>query len=99
MSSDRAPPERPAPPADAQDDTIDAEHADTGGLSSITTAPGARRTDDTELLVIEADLARDGADLDNPAQPAGPETAAAFADRIEDTELEPAWLRPWEGDE
>ena len=99
MSSDRAPPERPAPPADAQDDTIDAEHADTGGLSSIEMTPGDRRTDNVEMLVVEAELVDGGAELDNPAKPRTEGVGEQFRERLDETDLVPAWTRPWEGAE
>ena len=81
----------------------DAEPVDAGretdGLSGITLTPGPRLTDNVEMLVIEAEMVAEGHEPDNPAQPLGTATAEAFAERIEGTELEPAWLRPWEGDE
>ena len=90
MSSDRAPPERPAPSPEAQDDTIDAEHHDP--LSGVEMAPGDRRTDNVELLVIEAELVDDGAELDNPAKPRTGDVFESLEERLEDTELQPAWI-------
>jgi hypothetical protein len=102
MSSDRAPPERPEPPADAQDETIETERHDP--LSGITTDPGSRYTDDVPMLVVEAELAcLEGKQLDNPAKI--PEhadgTAERFAEALENHEedLVPAWTRPWEVDD
>jgi len=96
MSSDRAPPERPAPSPDAQDDTIDAERHDP--LSGVEMAPGDRRTDNVELLVIEAELVDDGKQLDNPAKPRTEGVGEQFRERLDDTGLVPAWTRPWEQD-
>jgi len=101
MSSDRAPPERPAPSPDAQDDENETKRHDP--LSAIETAPGTRYTENVNLLVIEAELAcLEGAQLDNPAKI--PEyadgTAERFAERLDehDEDLVPAWTRPWEQD-
>ena len=78
----------------------DAEPVDAGretdGLNGITLRPGPRRTDNVEMLVIEAEMVAEGHEPDNPAQPLGTATAEAFAERIDGTDLEPAWLRPWE---
>ena len=92
-------PERPA----STNDEIDAERADTGGLSAISTTPGTRYTENVEMLVIEAELAAAGTVLDNPAKipEYADNTAETFAERLENHEddLVPAWTRPWEGDE
>ena len=97
MSSDRAPPERPAPPADAQDDEIETERHDP--LSAIEMAPGDRRTDNVEMLVVEAELVDGGAELDNPAKPRTEGVGEQFRERLDETDLVPAWTRPWEGAE
>lgn len=100
MSSDRAPPERPAPSGETPNEEIDAEReAAHDPLSNITMEPGRRRTDNVEMLVIEAELVADGHEPDNPATPRTESVGEEFFDRIEDTDLVPAWTRPWEGDE
>jgi len=99
MSSDRAPPERPAGPAETDStDGIDPASETGHGLDNITTEPGRRKTSNVEMLVIEAELVADGNEPDNPAIPVDAETGEAFRDRIEETELVPAWTRPWEQD-
>jgi len=99
MSSDRAPPERPDTPSEPDSDTS----SDTDrGLSSILTRPGPRRTADVENLIDEAKIVADGHEPDNPWQPIeGSGAADEFFKRTADTDLEPAWMRPWEdgGDE
>ncbi|MDB2226172.1 hypothetical protein PM023_16115 [Halorubrum ezzemoulense] len=104
MSSDRAPPERPEPSGETPDestgdDEIDASPERRRDVLSevITMEPGTRRTANVEMLVIEAELVADGHEPDNPAIPVDTETGEAFRDRIEDTDLVPAWTRPWEG--
>jgi len=94
MSSDRAPPERPAEPVDASDDAIETERHD--ALSGIEMTPGDRRTDNVAMLVVEAELAADGVELDNPAKPRTESVGEQFRERLEDTDLVPAWTRPWE---
>jgi len=107
MSSDRAPPERPAGEPNTSDTDDGGENkTDTDrrleALSNvITMEPGRRRTSNVEMLVIEAELVADGHEPDNPAKI--PEyadgTAERFAERLENHEddLVPAWTRPWEG--
>ena len=60
--------------------------------------PGARRTSNVEMLVIEAELAAQGTEFANPAKPVSDRTADEFHERLESHEddLEPAWTRPWE---
>jgi hypothetical protein len=103
MSSDdqtvgqQQPPERPE-----TNDAIDAERdAATDPLAGIETAPGDRLTDSVELLRIEASLAcEDGTQLDNPAKPRTEAVGERFFENvIQDSELVPAWTRPWEVDE
>jgi hypothetical protein len=101
MSSDRAPPERPEP-AGEPDDEIDAEREQAHDpLANINTEPGDRYTENVEMLIIEAELVADGHEPDNPAKI--PEyadgTAERFAEALENHEddLVPAWTRPWEG--
>jgi len=101
MSSDRAPPERPDAGGETPsgDDETDASPEKRRECLSdiITMEPGARRTSNVEMLVIEADMvANEGHEPDNPAIPVDTETGEAFRERIEDTELVPAWTRPWE---
>jgi hypothetical protein len=99
-TGEQQPPERPE-----TNDAIDAERdAAHEPLSSITMAPGDRYTENVEMLVIEAELAcLEGKQLDNPAKI--PEYADNVAERFmealenHDEELEPAWTRPWEGDD
>jgi hypothetical protein len=104
MSSDRAPPERPAA-GDEATDAIDAEReAATDPLSHITTEPGDRYSENVELLIIEAELACvEGKALANPAKiPAYADNVAErFTEALENHEhdLVPAWTRPWEGDD
>lgn len=94
-------PERPA-----RDDESDADvpprerEDDRRRIGSVLAEAGARRTSNAELLVIEAELVADGHEPDNPAVPiAGSGVVEEFHERIEDTDLEPAWMRPWEGEE
>jgi len=94
MSSDRAPPERPAPSPEAQDDEIETGRHDP--LSAVEMAPGDRRTDNVEMLVVEAELVGDGAELDNPAKPRTESVGEQFRERLDETDLVPAWTRPWE---
>ena len=91
------PPERPA--TRTSDEAI-AEERDRARdrLSSVTLTPGARKTRTVDVLVIEAELVAEGKVLDNPARPVDVETGEAFQERIEDTDLVPAWTRPWEVD-
>ena len=86
-------------PETTDEDAEPVDDRETDGLNGITLTPGPRRTDNVEMLVIEAEMVAEGHEPDNPAQPLGTETAEAFAERIEGTELEPAWLRPWEDGE
>jgi len=58
--------------------------------------PGRRKTRSVEMLVIEAELAAEGKEFANPATPISERVGEAFAERIEDTDLVPAWTRPWE---
>ena len=83
-------------PETTEDDAEPVDDRETDGLNGITLTPGPRRTDNVEMLVIEAEMVAEGHEPDNPAQPLGTATAEAFAERIEDTDLQPAWLRPWE---
>jgi len=101
MSSDeqtvgqQQPPERPA-----TEDAIDAERdAAHDALAGITTQPGDRLTDSLELLRIEAELVcEEGKELDNPAKPRTESAGARFFEQvIDDSDLVPAWTRPWEG--
>ena len=95
-TGEQQPPERPAPNTD---DEIDAERERRQhGLSGINMTPGARKTGNIEMLVIEAELVFEGKQLDNPAKPVDMETGEAFAERLEqhDDDLVPAWTRPWE---
>ena len=59
---------------------------------------GRRKTKSVDLLVTEAELAAEGKQLGNPATPISERVGEAFAERIEDTDLVPAWTRPWEVD-
>ena len=61
--------------------------------------PGRRKTRSVEMLVIEAELAAEGKEFTNPATPISERVGEAFAERIEDTDLVPAWTRPWEVDD
>ena len=58
---------------------------------------GDRKTRSVEMLVIEAELAADGKELDNPATPISEQVGEAFRERLDGTDLVPAWTRPWEG--
>ena len=82
----------------------DAEPVDAGretdGLNGITLRPGARRTGDLQNLKIEAKMVADGHEPDNPWIPiADSGVVEEFIDWADGTEYEPAWLRPWEGDD
>jgi len=52
--------------------------------------PGSRTSGNVDLLVIEAELAADGAELDNPARPATADVAEAVIRRL-DEGVRPAW--------
>jgi len=54
-------------------------------------SPGQRRTANTEILRIEAELVAEGIDLGNPAKPADHRTAKTIIERLESEGLEPAW--------
>ena len=97
MSSDRAPPERPAADPNA-DDTDEIETERTDPLSAIEMTPGDRRTDSVRMLVVEAELAAEGTQLDNPAKPTTQNVGETFQERLDehDDDLVPAWTRPWE---
>ena len=104
MSSDertvgqQQPTERPS--TRTTDDEIEAERErHEKRLSSITMEPGDRKTDSTKLLRIEAELVcEEGKQLDNPAKPRTESVGESFFEEIEDTDLVPAWTRPWEVD-
>jgi len=53
--------------------------------------PGPRRSGDVSLLRIEAELAADGVELDNPAKPSNGDVAKEAIELIEDRDLTPAW--------
>jgi len=105
MSSDdrsvgqQQPPERPS--TRTTDDEIEAERERRDSrLSSITMEPGDRKTDSAKLLRIEAELVcEEGKELDNPAKPTTEGVGESFLDEIDDTDLVPAWTRPWEDSE
>ena len=91
-TGEQQPPERPDAPTDTDDET-----GRERGLATITMTPGDRRTDSTTLLRIEAELVcEEGKELDNPAKPRTESVGQDFLDAIEDTDLVPAWTRPWE---
>ena len=97
-------PERPATDDRDDDDTeTDAsDERDGRTIGSVTAEPGPRRTSSVELLKIEAQLVAEGHEPDNPATPVDADTGEAFFEQhIEDSDLVPAWTRPWEngGDE
>jgi len=52
--------------------------------------PGDRTSGDVSLLRIEAELAAEGAELDNPARPADADTAERLHERLGD-DVRPAW--------
>lgn len=53
-------------------------------------AAGARTSGDVSLLAIEAELAADGVELDNPAKPATGDVAERLHARL-DEDVRPAW--------
>ena len=68
-------------------------------IGSVSATRGARRTRSVERLVLEAKMvAEDDWRPDNPSVPVSVEIGEAFRERIDDTELVPAWTRPWEQD-
>lgn len=100
MSSDRAPPERADAGGETPSEEIDAEREQAHDpLANITMEPGRRKTDNVELLVIEAELVADGHEPDNPAVPVSVEAGEKLRERLDEHEddLVPAWTRPWEG--
>ena len=97
-------PERPASdeePIDT-DEIPDAPRDDDGDgrtIGSVSATPGARRTRSVERLVLEAKMvAEDDWRPDNPSVPVSVAIGEAFRERIDETELVPAWTRPWEQD-
>ena len=101
MSSDRAPPERPEPPTEPEQNTVD-ERDDP--LSHTCTEPGDRIAGESSvwMMVVEAELAcLEGKELDNPAKPISESVGEQLLERLEkhDEDLVPAWTRPWEDDE
>jgi len=99
-TGEQQPPERPA--ANTHEEIAAERERRQQALSTINMQPGARKTGNIEMLVIEAELVSDGKELDNPAKPVDVDTGEAFAERLEqhDDDLVPAWTRPWEdGDE
>jgi hypothetical protein len=95
MSSDAPSPQTPTETARQRHAEADAEAADpVGCLEDI---PAGRRTSgNMELLVIEAELAADGVDLDNPAVPAN-EVFEDVLEELERKDLDPAWIVCREG--
>lgn len=105
MSSDRAPPERPAGEETAVADDEPDNDSDDGSddeTETINYDPGARKASGdrgVERMIIEAELVADGHEPDNPAIPASVETGEKLRERLDEHEddLVPAWTRPWEG--
>ena len=53
--------------------------------------PGPRRTNSVEHLRIEAELADEGNEPENPAKPANSEVAKQAIELMEERDLTPAW--------
>jgi hypothetical protein len=94
------PPERPATRT-TDDEIVKERERHNERLSSIEMEPGARRTENIGMLVVEAELVAEGKQLDNPAKPRTQNVGEEFRERLDkhDDDLVPAWTRPWEGDE
>lgn len=89
MSSDVPQPQTPT-------DTSREADADGGEVVAegrpLAEIPAGRRTSgNIELLVIEAELAADGVDLDNPARPDGPDVVDELMSKLEPKGLRPAY--------
>ena len=54
--------------------------------------PGKRKTQNVQMLVIEARLADEKGELDNPAFPYNESVADRALSQLDDEGLEPAWL-------
>jgi len=97
-------PERPAGETVATDELPDAPRerdadSDERMIGDVTAEPGPRRTRSVERLVLEARMvAEDDWRPDNASVPFSVGVGERFRDRIEDTDLVPAWTRPWEQD-
>ena len=96
-------PERPASEEPIDTDAIPDAPRDGDGdgrtIGSVSATPGARRTRSVERLVLEARMvAEDDWQPDNPSVPVSVGVGEAFRERIDETELVPAWTRPWEQD-
>jgi hypothetical protein len=55
--------------------------------------PGPRRTNNIEMLRIEAEFAEEGKTIDNPAKPANDKVAKKAVERLEELDLIPAWRK------
>jgi len=89
---------RPETTADTTDHsgTEGCDASSARGLDHINLEPGPRKTRNMELLLTEARMAADGADMDNPAKPCGPRNAREgfikdVIERMEKEDLTPAW--------
>jgi len=90
MSSDVPQPQTPTDTSREGDADADDTGAALASGRPLAEIPAGRRTSgNVELLVIEAELVADGADLDNPARP----DSAAVVDELM-AKLEPRGLRP-----
>jgi len=91
----------PERPVDESDDLKERTASTrSGGLDNVCMEPGDRKTDNVELLVIEAELVADGHEPDNPAKPRTEGVGERFRDRLAERDgLVPAWTRPWEHDD
>lgn len=81
---------------DADPDDQPGDETPGTGLANVTLQPGRRTTSSKELLKIEAELAAEGKEIDNPAVPTPPKYSregfvADAIEFLEDHGLEPAW--------
>jgi len=97
MSSDAPSPQTPTETARERHEEAEANASDADPVGCLEDIPAGRRTSgNMELLVIEAELAADGVDLDNPAVPAN-EVFEDILEELERKDLEPAWIVCREG--
>jgi len=93
MSSDTPSPKTPTDTSRADDGDADTDSGDPLGTGrDLSAIPAGRLTSgNIELLVIEAELAAEGKELDNPARPDGPDVVNELMARLEPKGLRPAY--------
>ena len=91
MSSDVPQPQTPTDTSREADADDEAGAALASGRPLAEIPAGRRTSGNIELLVIEAELAADGVDLDNPARPDGPDVVDELMAKLEPKALRPAY--------